>query len=74
MGISPLHASSVGIILNPNTNRLRSQYYCVYNDYFETVTFSEKFPLPNWDEIVIKNLSQLDLELDPDDPKKLINK
>ena len=37
MGVSPLHASTVGLILNPNTNRISPQFHCVYDDYFETV-------------------------------------
>ena len=41
MDISPLHASSVKIILNPNINQLSPQYHCVYNNYFETIIFSK---------------------------------
>ena len=37
MGISPLHASTVGLILNPNINRLSPQFHCVYDDHFETI-------------------------------------
>jgi hypothetical protein len=37
VGISPLHASSVALILNPNTNRISPQFHCVFDDNFETV-------------------------------------
>ena len=47
MGIYPLHASSVGLILNPNTNRLSPQFHCIYDDNFETIHHNESSPPPN---------------------------
>ena len=32
-----------------------------------------KIPSTNWDKIVTENLSQLDLELDSDNPEKLVD-
>jgi hypothetical protein len=52
---SPLHASSVGLILNPNTNRLSPQFHCVYDDYFETVHHSNETPPPMWEDLVINS-------------------
>jgi hypothetical protein len=50
VGVSPLHASNVGLILNPNTNRLSPQFHCVYDDYFETVHHSNEKPPPMWED------------------------
>ena len=38
IGVSPLHASTVGLILNPNTNRLSPQYHCVLKLYITSQT------------------------------------
>ena len=47
MGTSPLHASTVGLIRNPRTNRLSPQFHCVYDDNFETVHSNDpNTPLP----------------------------
>ena len=53
MGISPLHASSVGVILNPTTNWLSPQFHCIYDDFFQTVSYTEQNPPPNWEQIII---------------------
>ena len=37
VGVSPLHASTAGLIRNPRTNRLSPQCHCVCDDNFETV-------------------------------------
>lgn len=37
MGLSPLHASTVGVVRNLKTGRLSPQYHVVYDDKFETV-------------------------------------
>jgi len=65
MGISPLHASTVGLILNPNTNRISPQFHCVYDDYFETVLYKEdNKPPPMWDELIINSRFRNDLDDD----------
>ena len=71
MGPSPLHASSVGLILNPKTNRISPQYHCIYDDYFETVSYDQAQKPPNWEDLIIQGISQMDLELDPDDAELL---
>ena len=64
MGISPLHASTVGLILNPKTNRLSPQFHCVYDDYFETVHSHNDQAPPIWEELVINQRFINDLEDD----------
>ena len=68
MGVSPLHASTVGLILNPNTNRISPQFHCVYDDYFETVFYKdENQPPPNWDDLIINSRYRNSLEDDDSD-------
>ena len=67
VGVSPLHASSVALILNPNTNRLSPQFHCVFDDYFETVHHQGDSPPPQWDDLVIKSRFRNDLEGNLDD-------
>jgi hypothetical protein len=62
VGISPLHASNVGLILNPNTNRLSPQFHCVYDDYFETVHHTASTPPPIWEDLVINSRFRNNLE------------
>jgi hypothetical protein len=38
LGYSPRHASSVSLILNMETGLVSPQYYCTYDDLFETTT------------------------------------
>ena len=64
MGASPLHASTVGLALNPHTNRISPQYHCIYDDFFETVTYDSTNPPPNWNDLAIDSYSKLDLEFD----------
>ena len=67
MGVSPLHASTVGLILNPNTNRLSPQFHCVYDDKFETVSNTSETTgvTPEaWEELVISSRFRNDLEED----------
>ena len=63
MGVSPLHASTVGLILNPNTNRTSPQFHCVYDDYFETVHSNDNNTVPpNWEDLVINNRFRNDID------------
>ena len=55
MGVSPLHASTVGLILNPTTNRLSPQVHCIYDEHFETV-HSIRNKIQNiWEDLVINS-------------------
>ncbi len=37
LGISPSHAKSVGLILNPKTNQITPQFHVLYDEFFHTV-------------------------------------
>ena len=67
MGVSPLHASTVALVLNPNTNRLSPQFHCVFDDYFETVHHKGDKPPPMWEDLVINSRFRNDIEDDVDD-------
>jgi hypothetical protein len=67
MGVSPLHASTVALILNPNTNRLSPQFHCVFDDYFETVHYKGNSPPPMWEDLVVNSRFCSDIEVDVDD-------
>ena len=63
MGVSPLHASTVGLILNPNTNRISPQFHCVYDDYFETVHSNDSNNIPpTWEDLVINHRFRNDID------------
>ena len=65
VGSSPLHASTVGLILSPKTNRISPQFHFIYDDLFEIVPHSAEDPPPKWDDLVIENFESIDLEFDP---------
>ena len=69
MGFSPLHASTVGLIRNPHTNRISPQYHCVYDDYFETIHNGDSLKPPEiWEDLVINQTFRNELEEDEDIP------
>ena len=68
MGLSPLHASTVGVVRNLKTGRLSPQFHVVYDDKFETVsTDFESQPL-HWEELLITSSFKSDFcgEEDPE--------
>ncbi len=38
---SPIHVSNIGLILNPNTCKISPQVQVIYDDFFETIPFSQ---------------------------------
>ena len=51
MGLSPKHASSVPLVLNPTTGSLTAQFHAVFDDWFATVSASaDQLPDLNSDE------------------------
>ena len=51
MGLSPKHASSVPLVLNPTTGSLTAQFHAVFDDWFATVGASaDQLPDLNSDE------------------------
>ena len=55
LGMSPLHASSVGLIQNLQTGSITPQYHVVYDDFFETVHSSADKEPDSWTELVVMN-------------------
>ena len=53
VGRSPLHASNVGLILNPRTGHVSPQYHVVYDNDFTTVPYLHTAAVPpHWAELV----------------------
>ena len=53
MGLSPKHASSVPLVLNPSTGAMTGQFHVVFDDWFATVSTSvDQLPDFNSDEWV----------------------
>jgi hypothetical protein len=50
---SPLHASTVGLIRNSNTNRISPQFHCVYDNDFGAVYSAEGEPPAKWEHMLI---------------------
>ena len=38
LGVSPNHACSIALVLNPNTGHVSPQFHTKHDDFFETVT------------------------------------
>ena len=67
LGTSPLHSSSVRLILNPKTHGIIPQFQVIYDDYFETIPFSESEPSDNWHSFFMEGFEKMDFEFDPAD-------
>ena len=61
LGFSPLHASTVGLILNPKTQQMSPQFHCVYDENFETVHNDSSNPPDIWEELVINSRFRSDI-------------
>ena len=48
LGVSPLHASSVGLVRNPKTGRVSPQFHMVFDDWFETINCSIEYDPITW--------------------------
>ena len=53
MGLSPLHASTVGLIHNLNKKHMSPQFYVVYNNLFQTVHSDEGKPPAKWPYLIV---------------------
>ena len=73
LGPSPLHASTVGLMLDPNTNGISPPLHCIHGDHFETITHDHSTHPPNWDKLIIKGILQLIIELDDDNPDRFMD-
>jgi hypothetical protein len=53
VGRSPLHASNVGLILNPRTGHVSPQFHVVYDNDFTTVPYLRSADVPpHWTQLV----------------------
>ena len=55
LGVSPYHASTVGLVRNLRTNNISPQFHVIYDTYFETVHSDHKIPSEIWDKLQIEN-------------------
>jgi hypothetical protein len=55
MGASPLHASTVGLVQNLQTNHISPQFHVVYDDLFETVHASSSEAPASWPDLFTFN-------------------
>jgi len=74
LGWSPLHASSVPLILNLTTGHVSPQFHILYDDQFTTVDSSElsledNLDSPQWTELF--NNGKYQIAFDEDDPIEL---
>ena len=53
MGVSPLHASTVGLVQNLSIGNIMPQHHVVYDDFFETVSASETKTLEVWEDLIV---------------------
>jgi hypothetical protein len=70
LGVSPLQASTVGLVRNLSTGRLSPQFHLVFDDWFETIHSHSDKPPPIWDGLLSFNHFNNDFD-DPDFAPKL---
>ena len=46
-GASPIHASSVPLVLNPDSGAITSAFHVVFNDWFATVPLLDDYTFPD---------------------------
>ena len=67
MGTSPLHSSSVPLVLNPSTHAIKPQFHVVFIDWFGSVAVSPD-DLPNFNsDAWTKMFGDSSFQLLPDD-------
>jgi len=62
LGNSPIHASTVRLILNLQTGNVSPQYHVVYDDFYETVHSNEDEPPAEWSELFTLNRFNVEYE------------
>ena len=69
MGNSPMHASMVPLILNPDTGALLSAFHVVFDDWFTTIPLPEshEFSPDLWEKLFGKSCYQYIFDDDDDD-------
>ena len=64
VGVSAMHASSVGLIRNLKTNNISPQFHIIYDSHFETVHSNDATPPAVWDELIVFNRDMANFEED----------
>jgi hypothetical protein len=59
VGMSPLHAESVGLIRNLRTGYISPQYHLVYDDWFQTVESPATHVPPEWQHLCTFNRHEI---------------
>jgi len=72
VGRSPLHASSVGVVLNLQTGNLSPQFHVVYDDFFETVHSTEADEPTEWPNLVLTSTERAVTDEDDGDPRNRV--
>jgi hypothetical protein len=62
MGASPLHASTMGLICNLQTNHISPQFHVIYDDLFETVHTSALETPASWPDLFTFNCFKSDYD------------
>ena len=71
VGVSPMHASTVGLVLNQRTGNISPQFHLVFDDFFQTVHSDDNVEPDVWKQLVTNKKFQS--AYDQDDPPPLSN-
>ena len=73
MGASPVHASSVPLVLNPNSGAIISAFHVVFDDWFATVPLPDDYAFPDeeWQRLFGDSEYQFMFDDDDDSPFSL---
>ncbi len=69
VGVSAVHASSVGVIQNLRTGNLSPQFHVVYDNFFETVHSGDDEVPTGWEDLVTYSSDRV--LIDEDDPASI---
>ena len=69
MGASLVHASSVPLVLNPDSGAITSAFHVVFDDWFATVSLPDDYTFPDheWQQLFGDSEYQYVLDDDDDD-------
>ena len=69
MGASPIHASSVPLVLNPDSGDITSAFHAIFNDWFAAVPLPDDYTFPDaeWQKLFGESRYQYVLNDDDDD-------
>jgi len=55
VGHSPMHASTIGLVMNLQTSNISPQYHVMFDDFYETVNSNGDEPPPKWMDLFMLN-------------------